>query len=131
MVGEGIPRQRDGRQWWYTHASEVWYYRRKLDRLQEQAPSLEKEKARKLAIEIKIAEIDLAKAQGDAISVDDAVAQLENVLERLRAPIKNLPARAPRFTKLKTMEARKRLEELADDLLGQLQLVADALDHVA
>lgn len=82
----------------------------------------ERGRADKIVAEARIAELELAKLQGDLITLDDALRETETIFDQLRGKIVALPAKsAYRFLGLRRMpEATKVLREVADDLLETL-----------
>lgn len=83
---------------------------------------LEEAKARKMAAEAELAELELAKARGELIAVEDAVKEAEQVFERLRARLIAVPGKeAHRFVGLKRLpHAMKGLRDVIDTALTEL-----------
>jgi len=89
---------------------------------------LEEAKARKMAAEAELAELELAKARGDLITVDDAVKGAEKLFERLRARLIAVPGKeAHRFVGIKRLpQANKALRDVVDSALVELSKVDEA-----
>jgi hypothetical protein len=92
----------------------------------EVSPTDESEaRARKLAAEAALAEIELARARGEVVPVADVERELGQVLDGLRARVLALPGKyAPRLG-LPIAQAQARLEEIGRELMAELAETAD------
>lgn len=82
----------------------------------------EKAKARKMAAEAELAEMELARARGELVTVADAGERLAKILERVRSRLVAFPGKlAPRLVGVDTaMEARGVLEGAVAEVLTEL-----------
>lgn len=85
-------------------------------------------RARKLAAEAALAELELAKARSEVVDVAEVERELGLVLDKLRARILALPGKyAPRIG-LPIAQAQARLEDIGRELIGELADVADEFE---
>lgn len=100
----------------------------------EEPADYEKARARKMAAEAMLAEIELATARGQLVPLDVAEATAAELADRLRAVLINLPANyglALERAGLDQIAAEAVLTGIADELTRALRGVADALDDEA
>lgn len=89
----------------------------------ESAPGdFEEARTRKMAAEAELAEMELAQARGDLVTVADATERTARILERVRARFVAFPGKlAPRLVGVDTaMEARGVLEAAVGEVLSEL-----------
>lgn len=113
----------------------AWYVAYKqseaLKRSRSEEPAdLDTARARKMEAEARMAEIELAKLEGELIPLDLFEEQLNVILDRLRAKMINLPGRwAPLLLGKRTIqEIIAVLEEAAADAMKALVEIADELE---
>jgi len=101
-----------------------WYVQFKAEEaIRRLVPTNEDEaRARKLAAEARRAELELAKAEGELVTLDYLERQLEGLLQRLRAQLLAFPGKfAPRMAGLRSVpEAQSQLEAAIAELMGIL-----------
>lgn len=103
LADEGMPSVSDGSKRWYEWESCFsWYVEYKQ---RQSAPAdAEEAKARKLAAEARLAELELAAKEGTMVTVEDAAQAVEAKLEGLRSSLVTLPQRiAPVVLGCKTL----------------------------
>lgn len=89
----------------------------------EMAPGdIDESKARKIAAEAALAELELAKARGELLAVDDWTKATAAILDRVRARIVALPGRlAPLVTGITTLPAAvAAIEPVVAEVLAEL-----------
>lgn len=123
LVLDGLPRTKRGREWDYGIEAVVWYFTRKIERLEQtRLPSLEEARARKEIAQAELAEYQLAEVRGDMVPQVARERELNLVFDTIRARCQNIPGKyPPRFVNLRSFgEARLALESLASDVLADL-----------
>src|SRR3990167_694399 len=117
LVVDGIPRAKIGREWEYGPEAVAWYFRRKLEALEDRAPSLDDARARKEMALAEIAEYQLAQTRGQMVDQATRMRELTRILDRVRAVLLNVPGRdAPGLIGLRSYgEARTALERVVED----------------
>ena len=128
FVVEGIPRTKAGRTWDYGPDAVVWYFVRKLERLEsERPPTLDAARARKEIAQAKMAEYQLAQVEGQMLTIDFHQEEKNRVYDRIRAKLLNFPGwMAPRVAGRKMGEAQKALEDGVNEILEVLSMGDDA-----
>lgn len=136
LVELGMPRRVRGKTvrypWKLCHS---WYIRFKQEEAVKRARAgspadIDLARARKMEAEARMAEIELAKLEGELIPLDLFEEQLNVILDRLRAKMINLPGRwAPLLLGKRTIqEIIAVLEEAAADAMKALVETADELE---
>ena len=87
-------------------------------------------KSRRIEAETRLAEIELAEAEGRVIPLEDYESRLAAICERVAATLKVVPSKyLSRIQSAKSqVEAQAIGEEIRDELLVSLQAVGDDLD---
>lgn len=86
----------------------TWYVERRVGRAVDRVKpaDFEEAKARKMAADAELAELELAKQRGDLVTLSDAMVIFDDRLERLRAKLVAVPSKeAHRFLGLTRMPA--------------------------
>jgi hypothetical protein len=114
-------RLKDGRFYCLWPAFPVWY-RQELQRGREKPSGLEESRARKLAAEAELAELDLSERRGELLSTSVVRAGMQDIVTRLRGQVLALPSRfAPRTVNLQTLPASQGVwDDAARDVLQGL-----------
>lgn len=132
LTDEGMPRTvRNGKAEYPWPGSLHWYIENKITKAVEKAGDVKGGVwMRKAELEIKLTELEVAKAQAQVITIDYAAAQWEQMLFLLRARAVAAPTRwMDEFVSLPDAKsARKKLDELVAELLTTL---ADAGDDAS
>lgn len=131
LEAEGLPHRADGNAKLYPLPDALdWYYARKYE---PEAPSERKEAdLRKLNAEAKLKEIEVAKAAGELVPLDQYTSELGLVLDKVRAKLQNVPGTwAPALVGCKTIpEALTRLRPLVNEILVELSGMGDELEEL-
>ena len=135
LASEGLPKIAVGK--YDLVACSAWYIRFLQEELRRRGPrgtkerenantGLASEKARLVKLTADTREHELKLARRQTIRIEDAMRELDRILFRLRGGVTGMPGKyAPRFTGLATVpEAQARLEQVADDLMLDLQRAA-------
>ncbi len=83
-----------------------------------------------MRVKCQLAEYELAQRRGEMITADDAEAEVNRVVDLLRAKILNMPGEAaPRIQNLRSnSQARGKLEDIVYELLETLRRTADEIE---
>lgn len=105
----------------------AWYTAKKTARELERSSTLDEARRRKTEAEAKLAEFEVAKAEGELVTVSEAASQVEQLLDRLRARILAVPGKyAPQLLGKRTMaEAVGALETITAELMADLAGTVD------
>lgn len=126
----GAPVRVDGTRVW-VRAAEFLRWREKelvTQALKEAAPtvSLDEARTRKALAEAEMVEIEVARARGEVVSVEDSAKVLGTVLDRLTARLRALPVRLAHLGELVEQAAEAEAEliiaelsEFSDDVLPE------------
>ncbi|HEX6925655.1 MAG TPA: hypothetical protein VF167_09495 [Longimicrobiaceae bacterium] len=110
----------NGRRWLLWPQFPVWY----RQRLQQHAKpaNFDEAKARKMAAEAELAEIELAKARGDALALSDLEAVVARDYTKVRERLQALPGRlAPLVVGVKSVgEATKLIVPVVREVMQEL-----------
>lgn len=125
---DGLPRHGEGRGIRYPLTECIaWVRQRDREQVEAQtergAPTdYDEAKARKMAAEAELAELELARARGTIVTVDDVERMLSAPLYRLRAKLLNLPSKwSPSLVGCRTIaEAQTRLEAAVEEAMLSL-----------
>ncbi len=124
LVQDGLPREVEGNRVYIpVPAGPRWYVEWKANKL---APTVSDEKksltALKLEVEIRIAQLELAKAEGKAVDLDYLEQQIEAIAQRVRARLLAVPGKyAPAMVGLRNIaEAQARLEAIIAEIMAAL-----------
>lgn len=133
MEKRGLPADRSARHPRYDPAEAVaWYVDAKVaEAMLRRAPAdLEAARARKTTADARLRELDLAFRQGELVRVDDAVAELDRMLDGLRARLVGFPGRwGLQLVGLKSPpEATAKLEQGVRELMELLVRVPADLE---
>lgn len=130
LVTLGLPReQRDGA--WRYPFPEVfdWYVGHKVDAAKAKRESSTRKAAdeRLANVKAQIAELELAKATGDVVTMDYLEEQISRIVGRLAARCRNLPGKwAPTIVGMRNIaEAQVKLEAISVELLSSLSETGD------
>lgn len=129
LEGEGMPHRAEGNRKLYPLPGAVqWYYQREIARAMP--TDFEEAKARKMAAEAALAELELAQAEGRIVTVDDMEKMLSSPLYRLRAKMLSLPSKwAPSLVGCRTVaEAQTRLEAAVEEAMLALAETGEEAD---
>jgi len=131
LAAEGMPRRRRGRAFDYDVDAVVWYYQRKLERMEQlRPPGVEEAKARRELAQAELAEYELAEKRAQMISIDDHDRILGGMQDRLRAKHLNAPGKwAPQAVGLRTIaEGQLLLEQIMQECLLEITRVGDEIE---
>lgn len=136
---EGMPHIARKNRKFYPPAAVVWYWERKVEEAREksrrdaEAGPDRSARARKLEADARLAEITVAKLEGDLIPIDMHETRLGAILDGLRARIVSAPGVwAPRIVGVKSVRAAvRRLKPLSHELLDSLASLAAEIDDNA
>ena len=119
MYVEGMPRDLAG--------ARRWHQGRKKKLQDDRTGPLQDARRRKTEADAQLAELALKTRLGELVTVQDAAAETERILDRLRARILAVPGKfAPRIMGKTTMaEAMLALEAVTADLMADLVSTAD------
>ncbi len=123
LVEEGMPREVSGNKVIFDLPTAVqWYVRYKEKRSAVGDEEKKNLTTRRLELEVKLAEHELAKAEGSIVTLDYMEQQLSAILQRLRAKVLNLPGKyAPALVGLRTIaESQTRLEAISTEIITAL-----------
>lgn len=128
LVVDRMPRVKKGRSWDYGLDAVVWYFTRKLERLEAERPvGLEAERTALVRAQRMKAEYELAQIQGTMLSIDFHQEEKNRVYGRIRAKLLNFPGwMAPRVAGRKVGEAQRALEDGVNEILEVLSTGDDA-----
>lgn len=127
---QGLPMRRvKGAPRYPWPAGLQWYLAHKVELATKRAgpKALEEATLRKLEAQARLHEIDVEKAEGTLVTLDYAQAQLEAVLQRVRAKLLNFASRnAPQFVGIRgTAEAQAKLHEAIVDVMSALAEIGE------
>jgi phage terminase Nu1 subunit (DNA packaging protein) len=128
---DGCPFRKQGGRYEYVVSEVVdWRLARaKQTQRDELAPDEAREKARKARIDADLKEIELATARGEVVPIAEFRAELEGAYERVRAKLLALPGEhAQRWPELGAREATRRLRDLVDAILQDLEDGSDIVE---
>lgn len=134
-LADGLPCHGEGKKRQIDLAEAVrWRLDREravLERKAVDIPPRHESEARLQAARAKIAELELAKLEGELIPMDLHIQHVELICDRLRAKMLNLPGRwAPLLLGKRTIhEIVAVLEEAVTDAMWALRSVADELEE--
>lgn len=125
LVDEGMPRIVEGNRVYFPWPQALHWY---LEWKTRRASATEKDdeqknlRLRQLEAEVRMAELELARAEGRSYDLDYLEAQLTGALQRLRAKMLNIPGKyAPALVGCRTIaEAQLRLEEIVAEAMASL-----------
>jgi phage terminase Nu1 subunit (DNA packaging protein) len=102
--------------------SYIQYLQARLDGIGTTAPNIEDAKARKIAAEARLAEIELANAEFETIAIKDHAKVIENIAEIIKAKLISLPTLLAPTLAMETNQAvcQSNLEEHVHATLGEL-----------
>ena len=102
--------------------SYIQYLQARLDGIGTTAPNIEDAKARKIAAEARLAEIELANAEFETIAIKDHAKVIENIAEIIKAKLISLPTLLAPTLAMETNQAvcQSNLEENVHATLGEL-----------
>ncbi len=123
LVDEGMPREVNGNRVIFDLPTAVqWYVRFKEGKSQLGDQEKKNLTTRRLELEVKLAEHELAKADGSIVTLDYMEQQLGAVLQRIRAKVLNLPGKyAPALVGLRSIaESQTRLESISTEIITAL-----------
>ena len=127
LAVEGLPRTNEGRRYDYDIDSAVWYYERKVARLEDQKREDRNAEDRLTLARAEKAELELAQMRREVVPIAEVRTIWGRYLDQLRAILLNLSATlAPRVVGVKTVrQASAQLDEGVREVLSLLQSVAD------
>lgn len=131
LEAEGLPHRAKGNKKLYPIPDALaWYYARKFE--PEELTDTAEAKRRKLTAEAKLAEIEVAKAAGELVPLDQYTSEMGLVLDKVRAKLQNVPgAWAPALVGCKGVpEALTRLRPLVNEILVELSSMGDELEEL-
>jgi phage terminase Nu1 subunit (DNA packaging protein) len=123
---EGLPLRAEGKRKLYPIPDAVrWYVQREQARVEP--TDYEEAKARKMAAEAELAEIQRDRERGRLLAIEDVEREHRKMLERLAAALKSAPAKyAPRLVGRRTVpEMMHALKAAIDDLMLALSELGD------
>lgn len=125
LIDDGLPREVEGNRVYIpVPIGPRWYVEWKAGKLTLPAGDEEKKTltTRRLEVELRLAELELAKAEGAVVTLDYMEAQLEGAAQRLRAKHLNIPGKyAPAMVGLRSVaESQARLEGMISETLAAL-----------
>ena len=100
----------------------VWY-RQRLQDTRQRSNELEDRRARKMATETEMLELDLAKARGEVVSMTSVREQMRHIASTIRAQLLAVPGRySPRTVGIATLPESQRVWDSAvRDVLAELR----------
>ena len=108
--------------------SYIQYLQARLDGIGTTAPNIEDAKARKIAAEARLAEIELANAEFETIAIKDHAKIIENIAEIIKGKLISLPTLLAPTLAMETNQAvcQSNLEEHLHATLGELaRIISD------
>jgi phage terminase Nu1 subunit (DNA packaging protein) len=132
LTAEGMPRTKAGRTFEYGPDAIVWYFTRKIERIEEQRPpTAEEARARREMVSAELAEYELAQLRGQVMTIDDHDRIVARMQDRLRARHLNIPGKwAPQIVNLRSIpEAQAQLEQMMHECLLELTRVAEEIEQ--
>lgn len=133
LVDAGMPRNVEGNRVSFPWPDALhWYIQYRIDaEVARNGPAdFEAARARKMAAEAELAELELAQRRGLLLTTDDFRRELEAPLVRVRAALQNVPGKyAPRCVGLETPAiAQGVLDEVVREAMTELARVAGESD---
>lgn len=113
-------RLENGRRWLIWPQFPVWY-RQRLQQNAEPA-DFEKARARKMAADAELAELELARMRGEQVAVETYRAEVSGIATKIRAQLLAAPGRySARIVGTSTLpEAQRHLDAIMRDVLKEL-----------
>lgn len=130
LITLGLPRDKRGGRWAYPFPDVLeWYIAHKVQSADVKRVSDSTREAQERLADVKaaLAEVELAKATGDVVTMDYLEEQLSRIVFRLAARCRNLPGKwAPGLVGLRNVpEAQVKLEQISAELLLSLSETGD------
>lgn len=131
LVTLGLPRdKRETGRWGYPFPDVLeWYVAHKMEAagIKRESDSQREAQERLADVKAQLAELELAKAQGEVVTMEYLEEQLGRIVHRLAARCRNLPGKwAPDLVGLRTIpEAQVQLEKISAELLSSLSEAGD------
>lgn len=122
LFNEGMPRTKD--------EAVAWYQARKVARETARSKTLDEARRRKTEAEAELAEIELAKARGEVVTVAEVTEEVGRTFDRLRATVLAMPGKwTPQIVGVPDLPAAKAMmDAMANELLESLSTADDSSD---
>lgn len=135
LFAQGMPHEKAANRKVYVPmpTGRIWYhaYLEEKGRKAGAPKDFDEGRARKMMAEAELAELDLAKARAELMTLTDYTQAIEDTYTRVRAKLVNFPARAAPivFGASSIQDAERRLRPICDETIDELRAAEDLDDE--